>query len=244
MLYALWRALRQRDRATAASRAGRAAGAARRLRDGLPGRRAQPARVPALVRLLPAADGVRVRPVPGATGRERGRGAAAARRAPARRPALRARGDAADPRRRRSRVYDYMRVVVIFAPPADAGAARAAHRRRPAAACSSATTPTTPPRPSPSIPAQVMQAFERAPHYLLDARLMMAWAQGARRSRRDRQGALRRAAPEGIPQRAGRASSSRRAATPRAPAAAADAAVAPPFQCQAADARVRFEDFR
>ncbi len=73
-------------------------------------------------------------------------------------------------------VYDYMRVVVIFAPPAGAGVARAAHRRRPARASSSATMPTTPRRPSPSTPAQVMNAFKRAPHYLLDARLMMAWA--------------------------------------------------------------------
>ena len=59
---------RQRDRRR--PRDGRRlSGAARRLRDRDHGRGAQHARVPALVRLLPAADGVRVRPLPRAAGR-------------------------------------------------------------------------------------------------------------------------------------------------------------------------------
>ncbi len=72
-------------------------------------------------------------------------------------------------------LYDYMRVVVIFAPPAHAGplAARIAEGRRSVlfahhgdyAAATIADRPGT-----------VMKAFERAPHFLLDTRLMVAWA--------------------------------------------------------------------
>ena len=68
-----------------------------------------------------------------------------------------------------------MRVVVIFAPPAGAGSLeqRIADGRKSVlfghhadyAAATVAEHPGT-----------VMKAFERAPHYLLDSRLMMAWA--------------------------------------------------------------------
>lgn len=72
-------------------------------------------------------------------------------------------------------LYDYMRVVVIFAPPANAGPLEQriaegwrsvffAHHADYAAA-----TVT-------DHPGQVMSAFARAPHYLLDSRLMQAWA--------------------------------------------------------------------
>ena len=85
-----------------------------------------------------------------------------------------------------------MRVVVIFAPPAHAprrSTQRIADGRRSVlfahhadyAAATVAEHPGT-----------VMKAFERAPHYLLDARLMMAWAKALDEARRDRQGALRR----------------------------------------------------
>ena len=118
MLYALRRALAN---AIADGREANGAfpGAARGLRDRHPGRGAQHARVPALVRLLPAADGVRVRPLPGATGGERSR-----------RPGERQRRHRPRPTRWRRccsssaasfALYDYMRVVVIFAPPANAG---------------------------------------------------------------------------------------------------------------------------
>ena len=82
MMYALWHALAN---AIAGGRepARGYSGPARRLRHRRHGRGAQHARVPALVRVLPAADGVRVRPVPRAA---RSASEAAARRATTRRP--------------------------------------------------------------------------------------------------------------------------------------------------------------
>ncbi len=72
-------------------------------------------------------------------------------------------------------VWDYMQVAIIFAPPADAGPLeqRVARGRRSVlfahhADYAAATIAEH--------PGQVMSAFERAPHYLLDARLLMAWA--------------------------------------------------------------------
>ena len=72
-------------------------------------------------------------------------------------------------------LYDYMRVVVIFAPTAGAAplADRIADGRHSVffshhAAYAAATTAEH--------PSDVMWAFKEAPHYLLDARLMQAWA--------------------------------------------------------------------
>ena len=72
-------------------------------------------------------------------------------------------------------LYDYLRVVVIFAPPAGAAplSDRIADGRRSVlfsqhAAYAAATTAEH--------PSDVMWAFKEAPHYLLDARLMQAWA--------------------------------------------------------------------
>ena len=72
-------------------------------------------------------------------------------------------------------LYDYTRVVVIFAPPARAAplADRIADGRRSwlfshHADYAAATTAEH--------PSEVMSAFEGAPHYLLDTRLMIAWA--------------------------------------------------------------------
>ena len=72
-------------------------------------------------------------------------------------------------------LYDYLRVVVIFAPPAGAAplADRIADGRRSVlfshhADYAAATTAEH--------PSDAMWAFTGAPHYLLDARLMQAWA--------------------------------------------------------------------
>ena len=72
-------------------------------------------------------------------------------------------------------LYDYMRVVVIFAPPVGAGPLeeRIASGRRSVlfahhADYAAATVVDH--------PGTVAYAFDRAPHYLLDARLMAAWA--------------------------------------------------------------------
>ncbi len=72
-------------------------------------------------------------------------------------------------------LWDYMRVVIIFAPPANAAPLdkRIADGRRSIlfahhADYAAATVVEH--------PGKVMKAFERAPHFLLDARLMLAWA--------------------------------------------------------------------
>jgi len=72
-------------------------------------------------------------------------------------------------------LYDYLRVVIIFAPPADAAPLdkRIAEGRRSVlfahhADYAAATVAEH--------PGQAMTAFRRAPHFLLDARLMLAWA--------------------------------------------------------------------
>ena len=72
-------------------------------------------------------------------------------------------------------VYDYMRVVAIFAPPAGAGPLeqRIADGRRSVlfshhASYAEATTDDG--------PRSSMSPFTEAPHYLLDSRLLMAWA--------------------------------------------------------------------
>lgn len=72
-------------------------------------------------------------------------------------------------------VYDYMRVVVIFAPPAGAGPLeqRIADGRRSVffshhASYAEATTDDG--------PGTSMSPFAEAPHYLLDSRLLIAWA--------------------------------------------------------------------
>jgi O-antigen ligase len=72
-------------------------------------------------------------------------------------------------------LYDYLRVVVIFAPPAGAAplADRIADGRRSVLFSQHAdyAAATTAEHPS-----EAMWAFNGAPHYLLDARLMQAWA--------------------------------------------------------------------
>jgi O-antigen ligase len=141
-------------------------------------------------------------------------------------------------------VYDYLRVVVIFVPPAGAASLeqRIADGRRSVlfghhADYAAATIAAH--------PGQVMVAFERAPHYLLDTRLMIAWAKAfeergehekarwiADRLREFHNGGAEeffapcQAAPAAV----------------RAPASAVRAAL--PFQCEHATRTFRFEDFR
>ncbi len=72
-------------------------------------------------------------------------------------------------------LYDYLRVVVIFAPsasaePLDVRIAEGRHSWFFAHHADYALATTSP------HPADVMAAFKRAPHFLLDARLMIAWA--------------------------------------------------------------------
>jgi hypothetical protein len=148
-------------------------------------------------------------------------------------------------------VYDYMRVVVIFAPPADAGPLENriadgrhsilfAHHGEYAAATVA------------EHPGQVIRAFDGATHYLLDARLMMAWAKAL-----DEKGEVDKA--RYVAQRlkefhneqadAFFAPCAATAATPAASLAEAASAAAVvraplPFQCLAPTRELRYEDFR
>jgi len=133
-------------------------------------------------------------------------------------------------------VYDYMRVVVIFAPPAGAGSLeqRIADGRKSIlfghhgdyAAATVAEHPGT-----------VMKAFERAPHYLLDSRLMIAWAKALEeRGESDRARYLAARLREFRNDQAEAFFAPCRADAP--------ASGALPFQCQAPTRTFRFEDFR
>ncbi|MEP6739356.1 MAG: Wzy polymerase domain-containing protein [Caldimonas sp.] len=153
-------------------------------------------------------------------------------------------------------LYDYLRVVVIFAPPANAGPLEQriadgrhsilfAHHADYAAA-------TVNDRPG-----NVMKAFERAPHYLLDARLLQAWAQAL-----DERGEVDKAryVAERLkefhndqsdeffaackPASAAGAAAAASAASAASARAAPASAAAPPFQCSAPTREYRFEDFR
>jgi hypothetical protein len=156
-------------------------------------------------------------------------------------------------------LWDYMRVVIIFAPPANAASLedRIADGRRSIlfahhADYAAATVAEH--------PGKVMKAFERAPHYLLDARLMVAWANALAEN-----GELDKAsyvaarlkefrndqadeffapcAPHAAPAPAAAIAVS--AATAAATAKGAASAPAPlPFQCVAPKKAYRFEDFR
>jgi len=145
-------------------------------------------------------------------------------------------------------VYDYMRVVVIFVPTdakpleqriADGrGSVLFGHHADYAAATIA------------DHPSKVMIVFQRAPHYLLDTRLMAAWARAfAERGEvekarwiSDRLREFRNEDADEFfaPCRPAPAASALRAAAP--PAAAASAVQ--PFQCRHATQTFRFEDFR
>jgi len=133
-------------------------------------------------------------------------------------------------------VYDYMRVVVIFAPPAGAGSLeqRIADGRKSIlfghhadyAAATIAEHPGT-----------VMKAFERAPHYLLDSRLMMAWAKALEERGESDQARYLAARLKEF-----RNHQTEEFFAPCRPGAPASEAL--PFQCQAPTRSFRFEDFR
>jgi hypothetical protein len=153
-------------------------------------------------------------------------------------------------------LYDYLRVVVIFAPPANAGPLeqRIANGRNSVlfahhADYAAATVAEH--------PGQVMSAFERAPHYLLDARLLMAWAKALdergeaekaryvaarlKEFRNDQAEEFFAPCSTSASAAASPASASQAASTPMAASAVPSA---PPFQCLAPTQALRFEDFR
>ena len=142
--------------------------------------------------------------------------------------------------------WDYVRVVVIFSPPPGAASLDEridkgrksilfAHHADYAAA-----TVT-------DHPGTVMSAFARAPHYLLDARLMEAWAKAL-----DENGETDKASYVAARLREFRneqaadffAPCAEKIATGVAPAASAVPAPVPrPFQCRAPTGALRYEDF-
>jgi hypothetical protein len=146
-------------------------------------------------------------------------------------------------------VYDYMRVVVIFAPPANAGPLeqRIADGKKSVlfghhADYAAATVAEH--------PGQVMRAFVRAPHYLLDARLMMAWAKAlAERGESDKARYVAQRLKEFRNDQADEffapcAPAAQVGVPSAAAASAASAPGEPPFQCLAPSRSLRFEDFR
>ena len=139
-------------------------------------------------------------------------------------------------------LYDYGRVVVIFVPPGDAapleqriadgrGSVLFGHHGDYAAGTVV------------EHPGKVIDAFRRAPHFLLDSRLMMAWARAL-----DEVGEVDKArhlAARLKEFRNPQADAFFAACDPPAAASApASAPAKPPFQCQAPARALRFEDFR
>ena len=132
-------------------------------------------------------------------------------------------------------VADYLRVVKIFVPAETAPplAERIADGQRSVFFAHHAdyAAATTAERPS-----DAMAAFTRAPHYLLDARLMQAWAKALNEAGKVDQARFV----------AQRLKEFRNSASAEffAPCTETTAAVPPPFQCQAPQQAFRFEDFR
>ena len=137
---------RQRSCAVAA-----AADAARRRRHGGDGGNAQPARVPALVLVLPAARGIRLRPLPGAT--RSARPGARRGRPRHRHPAAGAGADAPDPGHHAGALRLHAGGHHLRAAGATPRRSTSASPTAGAASCSP-TMPTTPRRPSSSIRAR------------------------------------------------------------------------------------------
>ena len=133
--------------------------------------------------------------------------------------------------------WDYMRVAIIFSPPEGAASLdkRIADGRRSLFfahhADYAAATVT-------DHPGSVMSAFDRAPHYLLDARLMMAWAKAL-----DENGETDKARYVAARLKEFRNDQADAFFAPCA-AAAGSAVSKLPFQCLAPSKSLRFEDFR
>jgi hypothetical protein len=155
-------------------------------------------------------------------------------------------------------LWDYMRVVIIFAPPANAAPLdkRIADGRRSILFAHHADYAAATVVEHPS---KVMKAFERAPHFLIDARLMLAWAKAldeagetdkarfvAARLKEFRNeqaddffapcGGTNGAAATGV--------SSAPAAAASSPASAGSAPAGLPFQCLAPEKPISYRDFR
>ncbi|MEP7302420.1 MAG: Wzy polymerase domain-containing protein [Caldimonas sp.] len=137
-------------------------------------------------------------------------------------------------------LYDYMRVAIIFAPPANAEPLdkRIADGRRSIlfahhADYAAATVVDH--------PGKVMKAFERAPHFLLDARLMIAWARAL-----DENGETDKARylAERLKEFHNDQADEFFAPCMPGAASAASAPAQPPFQCLAPTKKLRFQDFR
>jgi hypothetical protein len=148
-------------------------------------------------------------------------------------------------------VYDYMRVVVIFAPHANAGSLE----QRIAAGRTSILFGHHADYAAATIaehPGEVMEAFKRAPHFLLDTRLMTAWARAlAERGETDkarwiadRLREFRNEADEELFAPCSSPSASRARAPAPVASSPGSAASASPFQCRPAERTYRFEDFR
>ena len=150
-------------------------------------------------------------------------------------------------------LFDYLRVVAIFAPPAGAASleARIADGRNSVlfshhADYAAATVAEH--------PGSVMSAFDRAPYYLLDARLMMAWARALNEAgetdkaryvaERLREFHNENAAEFFAPCEAAGSADRAKAEAAAGPASAASAPSSLPFQCMAPARALRFEDFR
>ena len=155
-------------------------------------------------------------------------------------------------------LYDYMRVVVIFVPPARA----APLDKRIAAGRHSVLFAHHADYAAATVvehPGSVMKAFQTAPHFLLDARLMLAWARAldevgetdkarfvaARLREFHNEQAEEFFAPcTPAPARAALPSWAAAPAAASAPGRAASAPAALPFQCLAPEKPVSYRDFR
>ena len=145
-------------------------------------------------------------------------------------------------------LYDYMRIVLIFAPPekAESLEKRIADGRRSVlfahhADYAAATVAEH--------PGKVMKAFKRAPHFLIDARLMMAWAialdeSGETDKARYVAARLKEFHNEQADEFFAPCNPAAGAAALPSAAKAASAPAKLPFQCLAPERRYTFEDFR
>ena len=155
-------------------------------------------------------------------------------------------------------LWDYMRVVIIFAPPAQAAPLdkRIADGRRSILFAHHADYAAATVVEHPS---KVMKAFQRAPHFLIDARLMLAWAKAldeagetdkarfvaARLKEFRNEQANEFFAPcGGTKAVAAIGSSPPRPAAASAPARAGSAPAVLPYQCLEPDRPVSYRDFR
>ena len=154
-------------------------------------------------------------------------------------------------------LYDYMRVVIIFAPPANA----APLDKRIAAGRHSVLFAHHADYAAATVvehPGTVMEAFRRAPHFLLDARLMLAWAKAldevgetdkarfvaARLKEFHNDQADEFFAPCAAPPVPAAKVPLAAAAAASSPGRAASAPAALPFQCLAPEKPVSYRDFR